>query len=87
MERSPFPLVFVAVGELIFVLRIRKIFFISVYAGFAAFVAHTLIMDPKVSALETADDVLVFVLAGVLFTACAYGAIWNLVRLFRRHDW
>ena len=81
------PLVFGDIGEFVRVLKIRKILFISVYTGFAAFVAHSLLMDPKVSALETADDLLVFVLAGVLFTACTYGAIWNLVRLFRRHDW
>ena len=61
----------------------RKLFIIVLYSSFCAFVAYTLLSDPKIYSLKSEGSLLTLVLAGLLFFACFYGAVWNTIRLIR----
>ena len=61
----------------------RKLLIILLYSGFCVFIAYTLLSDPKLRSLNEEGALLTLVLAGLLFTACLYGAIWNTIRLVR----
>lgn len=61
----------------------RKLLIILLYLGFCGFIGYTLLSDPKIHSLKQEGSLLTMVLAGLLFSACLYGAVWNMIRLVR----